>query len=111
MNILFQRSSRGFEASGVLLLACEGGGICAEGGIKLDAFVWEDGGVKSFVQEDGGIKLDASGAIGSKEAYEEAYKDACEDDYKSIRGLFGLPLLLEVANRLPRRCLPLLPAD
>ena len=79
MNILSQRSSRGSKASGVSLLACEDGGICAESGIKLDA----------------------SGAIGSKEGYEEAYKDACEDDCKSIRGLFGLPLPLEVASRLP----------
>ena len=47
------------------------------------------------------MKSDASGAIGSKEGCEEAYKDACEDNCKSIRGLFGLPLLLEVAGRLP----------
>ena len=79
MNILSQRSSRGSKVSGVLLLACEDGGIYAEGGIKLDA----------------------SGAIRSKEGCEEAYKDAYEDDYKSIRGLFGLPLPLKVAGRLP----------
>ena len=79
MNILSQRSSRGSKVSGVLLLAYEDGGIYAKGGIKLDA----------------------SRAIRSKEGCEEAYKDACEDDYKYIRGLFGLPLPLEVAGRLP----------
>ena len=70
MNILSQRSFGGFKVSGVLLLAYEDGGIYAEGGIKLDA----------------------SGAIGSKEGCEEAYKDACEeackdtceDNYKCI---------------------------
>ena len=44
------------------------------------------------------MKLDASRAIRSEEG---ACKDTCEDYYKSIRGLFGLPLLLEVAGRLP----------
>ena len=47
------------------------------------------------------MKLDASRAIGSEEGCEEACEDAYEDDCESIRGLFGLPLLLEVASRLP----------
>ena len=49
INILSQRSSGGSKASGVLLLACEGGGIYTKGGMKLDALVWEDGGVESVV--------------------------------------------------------------
>ena len=60
-------------------LAWEACGICAEGGMKSDAF-WEGGGVKSV----------ASGKIGSEEACEEAYEEACEDDCESIRRLFGL---------------------
>ena len=44
------------------------------------------------------MKLDVSRAIRSKEGYKEAYKDTYEDNYKSIRGLFGLPLLLKVVT-------------
>ena len=70
------------------LLACEDGGICAEGGMKSEA----------------------SGAIGSEEGCEEA----CEDDCESVRGLFGLPPLFfraVVAGRLFGPGRPLLPAD
>ena len=101
MNILSQRSSRGFKVSGVLLLAYEDGGIYTKGGIKLDA----------FVQKDGGIKSDASRAIRSKEGYEKAYKDAYEDNYKSIRGLLSLPLLLKIAGRFFKPGRPLLQAE
>ena len=48
-RVIAQRSSGGSEVSGVSLLACEDGGIYAEGGMKLDVFVWEDGGVEWFV--------------------------------------------------------------
>ena len=56
------------------------------------------------------MKSDASRAIGSEEGCEEAYKD----DYKSIRGLLGLPPLFfraVVASRLFGPGRPLLPAD
>ena len=56
------------------------------------------------------MKSDASGAIGSEEGCEEAYKDDCE----SVRGLFGLlPLFFRVvvAGRLFGPGRPLLPAD
>ena len=38
-RIIAQRSFRGSKVSGVLLLACEDGGIYIKGGIKLDVFV------------------------------------------------------------------------
>ena len=48
-RVIAQRSSRGSKVSGVSLLTCEYGGIYAEGGIKLDVFVWEDGSVVWFI--------------------------------------------------------------
>ena len=71
--------------------------------MKLDA-VWEDGSEK----------LVASGKNGSEEACEEVYEEACEDDSKdnceSIRGLFGLPLVLVVGSCFFKCGRPLLSA-
>ena len=103
-SIRSYRSSGGSEACSeayhVSSLACEDGGICAEGGMKSGAFVWEAGSEKRGVWEAGS---GASRASGSIEDCDEAWEDACEDDCDSIRGFFGLPLPcgVEVTGLLP----------
>ena len=84
-SIRSQRSSGGSEACsepwGVSFEACEDGGICAEGGMKSEAFVWEAGGEKCGVCEAGS---GASRASGSIEDCDEAWEDACETSPKSL---------------------------
>ena len=88
------------EAKSVSSLSCEDDGICADVGMKSDAFDWEAGGEETGNWEAGS---GASRASGSIEDDNEACEDACDDDCASIRGFFGLPtpLRCDVAGLLP----------